>query len=154
MKKLEIEKIISGGQTGADQAALDFAIERKIPHGGWIPKGRLTERGHLSQKYQLKETNSSSYEERTKRNVLEADATVIFCYDQLFGGSLLTLLIAQNRQRIVKVIEIRSKEPPASEVRRWLIENQVRVLNVAGPRASMTPQIYDAVIGYLNELFG
>jgi predicted Rossmann-fold nucleotide-binding protein len=72
-----IQKIISGGQTGVDRAALDAAIKLTIPYGGWIPRGRLTEDGPLPPKYQLKETGSTRYADRTEKNVLEADATLI-----------------------------------------------------------------------------
>jgi hypothetical protein len=71
-----IEKIISGGQTGADRDALDIAIELGIPHGGWLPKGRKTEEGPLPEKYQLEEMRAASYEMRTVKNVLEADGTL------------------------------------------------------------------------------
>ena len=72
-----ITKIISGGQTGADRAALDFAIKMKIPHGGWIPKGRLAEDGPLPEKYQLLEMSTTSYPKRTEQNVIDSDATLI-----------------------------------------------------------------------------
>jgi predicted Rossmann-fold nucleotide-binding protein len=68
-----LTKIISGGQTGADQAALDAAIELGIPHGGWIPKGRLTEAGPLPEKYNLTEMPTKDYLKRTKQNVADSD---------------------------------------------------------------------------------
>ena len=68
-----IQKIISGGQTGVDRAALDAAIKLTIPHGGWIPQGRLTENGPLPLEYQLKETRNPSYADRTEKNVQDAD---------------------------------------------------------------------------------
>ena len=73
-----IEKIISGGQTGADCAALDFAIEHGIPHGGWCPGGRLAEDGPIDARYQLKETPSANYTQRTEWNVRDSDGTVVF----------------------------------------------------------------------------
>ena len=72
-----LEKIVSGGQTGADRAALDFAISKKIPHGGWVPKGRLAEDGPLPKKYKLQEMSTDSYQDRTEQNVIDADGTVI-----------------------------------------------------------------------------
>ena len=85
-----IRKIISGGQTGADQAGLDFAIERDIPHGGWIAKGRRTEAGRLPDQYKLIEMVTKSYPKRTERNVAESDGTVILTHGNLRGGGLLT----------------------------------------------------------------
>jgi hypothetical protein len=68
-----VTKIISGGQTGADQASLDVAIKLNIPHGGWIPKGRLTENGPLPEKYQMQEMPSDSYQKPTEQNVIDSD---------------------------------------------------------------------------------
>ncbi|MCI5220281.1 MAG: hypothetical protein D3914_14100, partial [Candidatus Electrothrix sp. LOE2] len=84
MKKMK--KIISGGQTGADRAALDAAIERGIPHGGWLPKGRTTEDGPLGQQYRLQELDSYRYRDRTEKNVKESDGTLIVSYGPLTGG--------------------------------------------------------------------
>ena len=74
--------IYSGGQTGADRAALDWAISENIPHGGWCPRGRKAENGRIPARYQLQETVSTGYAERTERNVMEADATVVFTLQQ------------------------------------------------------------------------
>jgi len=81
-----IQKIISGGQTGADRAALDFAIKRGIPHGGWIPKGRKTEDGTLPEKYHLLEMPTGSYSKRTEKNILDSDGTLIVSHGLLTGG--------------------------------------------------------------------
>ena len=82
-----IEKIISGGQTGADRAALDFALKFSISHGGWIPKGRIAEDGPLPEKYQLQEMPTSSYPKRTEQNVIDSDGTVIFSRGKPTGGT-------------------------------------------------------------------
>ncbi len=81
-----IKRIISGGQTGADQAALDVAIKLDISHGGWIPKGRLTEDGPLPDKYKLQEMPTSSYPKRTEKNILDSDGTLILSHGKLTGG--------------------------------------------------------------------
>ena len=94
-----LTKIISGGQTGADQAALDIAIKLNIPHGCWIPKGRLTENGPLPGKYQLQEMPSGSYPKRTEQNVIDSDGTVIFSQGKLTGGSALTGKTAEKHAR-------------------------------------------------------
>ena len=89
-----ISKIISGGQTGADRAALDVAIELGISHGGWIPKGRKTERGPLPAKYQLTEMPTDSYPKRTEQNVVDSDGTLIISHGELTGGSDYTRMMA------------------------------------------------------------
>ena len=94
-----IKKIISGGQTGVDQAALDVAIDLGIPHGGWIPKGRKTEDGILPAKYQLQEMPTSSYPKRTEKNVLNSGGTLIICHGKLTGGSALTRKMAKKHDR-------------------------------------------------------
>ena len=91
-----LRKIISGGQTGADRAALDAAIELGIPHGGWIPKGRLTEDGPLPDRYQLVEMPTASYPKRTEQNVIDSDGTLIVTHGKLTGGSALTQKLARS----------------------------------------------------------
>ena len=82
-----VKKMISGGQTGVDQAALDVAIKLGISHGGWIPKGRLTENGMLDDKYHLKEMETANYNKRTEQNVIDSDGTLIISHGKLTGGS-------------------------------------------------------------------
>jgi len=94
-----IEKIISGGQTGAEQAALDVAIELNIPHGGWVPKGRKTENGRLPDKYHLKEISSINYPQRTELNVLDSDGTLVISYGDLTGGPALARGLAKKHRR-------------------------------------------------------
>ena len=91
-----IEKIVSGGQTGADRAALDVAIKLGIPHGGWVPKGRKTEDGKLSRKYGLKETPSLSYAQRTEMNVIDSEGTLIVSHGRLRGHAALTQKLPRN----------------------------------------------------------
>ena len=94
-----LQKIISGGQTGADRAALDVAIEFDISHCGWIPKGRKTEDCILPDKYQLQEMPTASYPKRTEKNILDSDGTLILAHGRLSGGSSLTLKIAKQHHR-------------------------------------------------------
>jgi hypothetical protein len=91
-----IEKNMSGGQTGADQAGLYVAIELGISHGGWIPKGRKTEEGPLPAKYNLKEMGTTSYPKRTDKNILDSDGTVIFSFGKLNGESELIRKLAKT----------------------------------------------------------
>ena len=88
--------IVSGGQTGADRAALDFAIAHGIEHGGWCPLGRRAEDGPLDAKYRLVETEREGYRARTVRNVRDSDATLILNLGDLEGGSLETMRIASD----------------------------------------------------------
>src|ERR1700738_4227821 len=86
-----LRKIISGGQTGADRAGLDFAIERGLEHGGYVPRGRKAEDGRIDDRYNLVELSTSSYSARTRRNIKESDGTVIFSLERLLsGGTKLT----------------------------------------------------------------
>lgn len=146
--------IISGGQTGADQAALDAAIALSIPHGGWLPKGRKTELGPLSPLYRLKEHHSPRYRDRTECNVLSADATLICSFGPLSGGSALTEALAIRHDRPCLHIDFEHASPLASarRVEHWLKQVNPQTLNVAGPRASSEPRIYQAVHDLLTAI--
>ena len=150
-----LRKIISGGKAGADRAALDVAIKMNIPHGGWIPKGRRTEKGPLPSKYLLQEMQSSSYAERTEKNVIDADGTVIFSHGTLTGGSELTRHLAHKHRRpclhfdLNRVIAFNA----AQQLNSWLQDNQIEVLNVAGTRGSHDPRIYRATTDVLQTAF-
>ena len=140
-----IKKIISGGQTGADQAALDVAIELGIEHGGWIPKGRITEAGPLDDKYQLKEMSTVSYPKRIEKNVMESDGTLIFARGKLTGSSALTRRLANQHGKPVLYINLDgrySNETVIEMIQHWLEDHGIQILNVAGSRASKDPEIY------------
>jgi len=149
-----IEKIISGGQTGADQAALDAAIELDIPHGGWIPKGRITENGPLPSKYDLAEMPTTSYPARTQKNILESDGTLILSHGKLTGGSAYTREIANQNAKPCLHIDLDEKGAfmASSEITAWVMDNNIAVLNVAGPRSSRDPKIYDKVKGIIKTV--
>ena len=140
-------KIISGGQTGADRAALDAAIERGMPHGGWLPKGRAAEDGPLGQQYCLQELDSYRYRDRTRKNVMESDGTLIVSYGPLTGGSALTeaLAVRYDRPCLHLNMEYFSLDDAVCAVEQWLERNAVTTLNVAGPRASSDERIYETV---------
>lgn len=135
-----VRKIVSGGQTGIDRGALDAATRLGIPHGGWCPKGRRAEDGAIPARYQLEETGSTSYADRTQRNVRDSDGTVILCPnpDRLSGGTALTLRWAERLSKPCRVVSL-EVEPCVEELRTWLVDQGIGVLNVAGPRESEYP---------------
>jgi hypothetical protein len=139
-----ITKIVSGGQTGADQAALDFAIERGISHGGWVPSGRRTEAGILPEKYLLMEMETADYSERTEKNVSEYDVTPIITHGRPTGGTEYTENMAGKHDKPFTHIDADaiSEEDAAKLLRTWISENRIEVLNVEGPSASEDPEIY------------
>ncbi len=149
-----IIKIISGGQTGADQAALDAAIEMGVPHGGWVPLGRMTENGRLSPRYNMQEIDAINYDLRTEKNVTDSDGTLLFSSGTLKGGSLLTKKLARKYLKPCLHIDIeKTREAEAVEIiKSWLDVRKIEVLNVAGPRASESPVIYDAVAGIMKSV--
>jgi len=150
-----VTKIISGGQTGADRAALDVAIQLKISHGGWIPKGRLTENGRLDDKYHLKETGSANYNKRTEQNVIDSHGTLIISHGKLTGGSEYTRDMVLHHGRPCLHIDLNKTESfqAAKQIKSWLAEHKIEVLNVAGPRASKDPSIYQATVDILKTVF-
>lgn len=99
MTPLILKRIVSGGQTGADRAALDFAIEYGYPHGGWALRGRQAEDGPIPLKYQLTELTDGGYRQRNKRNVKDSDGTLIVNIGVLDGGTLATQAFAQKLKR-------------------------------------------------------
>ena len=151
-----IERIVSGGQTGADRAALDFAIAHSIPHGGWCPRGRLAEDGTLEGCYDLRETPEEEYPQRTEWNVRDSDGTVIFSVaPELTGGSKLTAeLAAELGKPCLHLSELRDGANAAARLRAFVSAHHIRVLNVAGPRASNEPAVARFVIETLEGLFG
>lgn len=150
-----LNKIISGGQTGADQAALDVAIELGIPYGGWIPKGRITEAGVLDSKYKLQEMETTSYNKRTEQNVIDSDGTLIISHGRLRGGSDYTREMALLHHRPWLHIDLNKTGAfqAAGKIKSWIAENDIAVLNVAGPRASKDQAIYQATVDILETVF-
>ena len=143
-------KIISGGQTGADKAGLDWAIANGIAHGGWCPKGRRSENGPIDVLYNLVETPSSNYLERTEWNVRDSDATMIFTLaEKLDGGSKKTAEIATRLGK--PYLHFRPRVNPSYLVK-FLVRHQVKILNIAGKRETEAPGIGDFVTEALNRL--
>ncbi|MGY6214508.1 putative molybdenum carrier protein [Methylolobus aquaticus] len=139
-----LSKIISGGQTGVDRAALDAAMASFFPCGGWCPAGRQAEDGKLPERYPLTHLDGGGYAERTRRNLLEADGTAVIYFGQLAGGTELTVYLCIQHGRPYQLID--GDEVAVDRairlLRRFVEERRIGVLNVAGPRASTRPQAY------------
>lgn len=144
--------IISGGQSGVDRAALDFAIAHGMPHGGWCPLGRRAEDGVLDPRYQLRETESKNYRQRTRRNVAESDATLILNLGELADGSLTTRQFAERASKPVHVVALDADDlaEEVARVREWLATHAITALNVAGPRESKRPGMYRKALKFLE----
>ena len=139
-----VEKIVSGGQSGADRAALDFGLANDLRIGGWVPRGRLAEDGPIPERYPgLVETESTDPAVRTALNVRDSDATLVLSHGRLSGGSLFTLEEATRLGRPALHLDLDQLSIPsaAERLRRWLAEVRPGVLNVAGPRASQDARI-------------
>jgi hypothetical protein len=142
-------RVISGGQSGADIAALDWAISRRVDHGGWCPKGRRSEEGPIATHYMLSETPLSNYLQRTEWNVRDSDATVIFTMtDALDGGSKRTAQFADRLHR--PRLHFRPGVHPKF-LAQFLVRHKVTTLNVAGKRESSAPGIYRFVFDTLDQ---
>lgn len=146
-----LTKIVSGGQTGVDRGALDAAIACGLAHGGWCPKGRLAEDGPIDQRYQLRELESRDYAARTERNVIDSDGTLILYRQSLVGGTLLTNRIAKRWSKPLHRVRI---DLPVNyeTIVGWIVEHQIRVLNVAGPRASSYEGLQELACQVISRL--
>ena len=137
---MAISKIISGGQTGVDRAALDVALELGIPIGGWCPHGRKASDGNIPIHYPLVELSSGGYRKRTEWNIRDSDATLVISPLPLSGGTLLTANLAKKIGKPLMVIDINNIKE--SDFDSWLITHGVLVLNVAGPSEDSAQEIY------------
>jgi hypothetical protein len=145
-------KILSGGQTGADRAALDWAIANGVEYGGWCPKGRGSEDGTIPSQYQLQETPSTNYLQRTEWNVRDSDGTVIFSIkEQLTGGSLRTAELAEKHKKPMLQLSAIHQDQAAERLTAFIQQHNIHVLNVAGPRASEEPEVGQFVADVLNK---
>ena len=146
--------IISGGQTGVDRAALDAAMKCGVSVGGWCPEGRLAEDGPIDKRYPLKELKGGGYPERTLKNVVDSDGTAIIYFDELSGGTRLTCDYCINESRPYILINgtINNLESAVGVLDTFIDCNDIKVLNVAGPRASKDSRVYDYVYTIIYRL--
>jgi hypothetical protein len=147
---MRLERIVSGGQTGVDRGALDAALALSIPHGGWCPLGRIAEDGTIPEAYELRESPSPDYPVRTEQNVIDSDGTLILYRGRLLGGTELTRRLCIKHQRPVLVVDLTATSVrDQGRVRHWLVEHDIRVLNIAGPRESSSPGIAEAAMRFV-----
>ena len=146
-------EIISGGQSGVDRAALDFALNNNSKCGGFCPKDRLAEDGPIQKKYPLLETPSNIYQERTRLNVELSDAVLVIYEKTLCRGTKLAIEIAEKINKPVFVANLPSNDRLTEEVIMWLKKAKPTKLNIAGPRESNDKGIYVKTINFLNKVF-
>ncbi len=148
-----IQKIISGAQTGADRAGVDAAIESGVDYGGWVPKGRKAEDGIVPEKYtEFQEMTRGGYPDRTEQNVIDSDGTVIFGYGKLTTGSALTLKLAKQYKKPYLHIDLEIVKDSVSAVKDWIVEWDIKILNIAGRKASKAPEIYGVVKDIIKQV--
>jgi predicted Rossmann-fold nucleotide-binding protein len=140
-----VVKIISGGQTGVDRAALDVALKHGIECGGWCPAGRLDEFGRIPDQYPVQELEAGGFSERTLQNVKDSDGTVIIYPGKLGGGTEQTVRFCVEQQRPQELIDAPkfSAQDAATLIAGFVRKHKIDNLNVAGPRQSEWPEGYD-----------
>jgi hypothetical protein len=146
-----VRRIVSGGQTGVDRAALDVALEPGLECGGWCPRGRRAEDGPIPARYPLSETGSPEYPVRTERNVRDSDATLLLHEGRKGRGTALTARCARRLDRPLLEVDLR-RPPSGAALVAWLARHGVGTLNVAGPRESESPGIGLRASALLREL--
>lgn len=147
-------KVVSGGQTGVDRAALEAATSLGMEIGGWCPRGRWSEDGRIPDQYPLMETRSPDAHVRTQRNVECSSATLVLTRGSPMGGTRYTVEIAESMRRPLLIVDLlEHQDDPIAEIAQWLREVEPQVLNVAGPRESGAPGITDEARRILREAF-
>jgi len=147
-----LTSIVSGGQTGVDRAALDAGLRSGLIVGGWCPKGRLAEDGEIDITYPLRETPNDSYSVRTEWNVRDSDGTLILHQGKIFGGTAFTKRMALEYERPFFCVRL-YEEVKLTEAICWAQSREIRTLNIAGPRESGAPGIYNQAYQFLIQLF-
>ena len=154
MRRAFPRRLVSGGQTGVDRAALDAALEAGLEAGGWCPRGRRAEDGAVPARHPLREAPSPVYAVRTRLNVRDSDATLVLAWGPLRGGTALTLRWCRRLGRPCRLVDLSRAVAPGElrALRRWLRRHRVRTLNVAGPREGERPGIQARALAFLRRL--
>ncbi|MBI1195115.1 MAG: hypothetical protein GC138_04650 [Gammaproteobacteria bacterium] len=145
-----LKKIISGGQTGVDRAALDVALVLDLDRGGWCPAGRAADDGPIDTKYPLIETSEMDHTVRTGYNVRESDASILIYCGLLQGGTAYAVEMAKHQGKPVKAVDLENPPPPA-EISDWIAENGVATLHIGGQREASAPGIYARAYTYIRH---
>jgi len=150
-------QIVSGGQTGVDRAALDAAMEHGASVGGWCPEGRLAEDGIIPARYPLRELPGGGYRKRTRQNVIDSDGTAILYFDVLSGGTKLAYKIYRKEAKpflLINAFAITEVEA-INQLNAFISDHGIRILNIAGPRASHEPRgysfTYAVILNFLQQ---
>ncbi len=151
MGPIRIKKIVSGGQSGVDRAALDAALASGIPCGGWCPKDRWAEDGRIEDRYPLTETPAENTAQRTEWNVRDSGGTLILTRGVPSGGTALTIRLAAALRKPHLVVDLEDAGG-LDRTRSWLREKGIDVVNVAGPRESKCPGIYQEALAFLRAV--
>ena len=143
-----IKKIISGGQPGAEQAALDAAIKLDIPHAGWTYKGRKAEDGILPEEHNLKEIDNPSYFKRLEKNIIDAEGTVILTYGQLQIGTKSVRQLADKHKKPCLPLDLKecTLNHAISSIRKWMDNHEIGEIFFTGSKPIAAPNIYEEVI--------
>jgi hypothetical protein len=149
MMSLPVRKIVSGGQTGVDRAALDVALAVGLERGGWCPQGRRAEDGRIPDEYPLQETETAEYAERTELNVRDSDGTLILTAGPPIGGTAYTIECAQRLKKPYYVVDL-LRQRTTEGIRQWLETQNILALNVAGPRESQSAEAYSLASRFLQ----
>lgn len=150
-----VRKIVSGGQTGVDRAALDFALSAGIPCDGWCPAGRISEDGTIPLRYPLTETGTSGYPERTRKNITHSDGTLILTlHHKMDRGTVLTRKLCEMEARPCLIIEMTDDIYLARKnISEWMLRHSIVTLNIAGCRESFCPGIRSCTERFLRDIF-
>jgi hypothetical protein len=152
---MTLKRIVSGGQTGVDRGALDAAITNGFDCGGWVPGDRMAEDGVISDRYPLTPLPNGNYQQRTRLNVVDSDGSAVLYDGSLSGGTRLTHDLCKLSSRPCLLVDARETPDPiaaAQAVLKFIKDNKIETLNVAGPRASGWPAGYVFAAAVVGEV--